>query len=461
MKSRILYWSARAWRSSILFASVGAILRVGAQLALLPAILFYLTPKDQALWWVFVALGNFANLADFGFAQAIVRIYNYLWAGADDFEEQGLPGTVQRAEPNIDGVITLNHTVQHLYWRLSLGATFFLAVGGTLYLSKTVSPTTVPHLWYLWAAYVLAVGFNFSTSYWLLACQGINRVREVQLAYVWSSLTFLLSVMILLKLGLGLAAIVIGTAARGIVLRQVGRATLFKVIPNLSQNKKPDFKILRKIWPNARRFGLLSITGYWAANGLVLMSGYFLGPEMTASVGATNTAGNFVLNFAGMWLNVKWPEITMMRTQGKLEAMSRLFARRLGMALATFILLASVIAVAGNALLEWKGSRTHLIPLRFLTIYFAYLLQQFIYIQFATLVFTENIVPFCRISVLTGFAMITLSIFLVPWLGLWGLLLGPFLAESLFTAWVVVRRGFSSQSMALHQFCRFALSGRA
>jgi O-antigen/teichoic acid export membrane protein len=455
------HWSARVWRSSVLFAALATALRVGMHVVLLPVILIYLTPTDQAIWWVFVALGNFANLVDFGFGQAIVRVYNFLWAGAEDFETEGLRPLPEARPPNITRIAELNRIVQLLYRRLSVAAVAVLAIAGTFYLSKAFPDSNfATKLLPLWIAYLIAVGFNVSTLYWLIACQGINRVRDVQLAYVWSSLAFLFAVLTSLALGAGLASMVIGAFARGFVLRQITYAAFHKAIPSAQIPGNLDLSILRRLWPNARKFGMLSITGYWAANGLVLMSGYFLDPHTTASVGATTTVGNLLVGFAGMWLTVKWPQITILRTQGRLQEMSGLFARRLAFSVLTFVALASGIALLGNLLLEWRQSSTRFFPTPLILVYFLYLLQQFVYVQFANLVFTENVVPFCGISLLTCAAMIGLSLLLAPRWGLWGLILSPLIAESLISAWVVVRRGFHSQSMSLHQFFRLAMLGR-
>jgi O-antigen/teichoic acid export membrane protein len=443
-----------------MFAAFGTVLRVGAQLLLLPSILLYLSPVDQAMWWMFVALGNLANLADFGFGQAITRIYSFLWAGADDFESQGLLPPTGRKNPNMAGIARLHRTVQHLYWRLCWGAMAVLAVAGTVYLFNAVGQTAQANkVWVWWPFYLLAIGFNFGTSYWLLACMGIDRVRQVQFAQIISSLVFLSLVFLLLKLGWGLAGMVIGTIARGFVLQYISRKSFYEVVPRMP-HCKPDFAVLRRIWPNARKFGILSIGGYWAANGLVLLSGCFLGIETTAAVGVTTTAGSLLLNFSGLWLSVKWPQLTFLRAQGRLEEMSFLFARRLAFAVLTFLVMATAVASLGNPILAWKHSHTRLIELPFLLVYLIYLLQQLIYSQFATLVYTENVIPFCKASVVTVVVMITLGLILTPLGGLWGLILSPLLAETFFSAWVVIQRGFVSQTLGLQRFCRFALLGR-
>src|SRR5262245_20130910 len=80
----------RIRHSAMLYGVLATGVRVGANIVLLPLVLKMLAPKELALWWVFLALGAVANLADFGFGQAIARIYSYLWAGAEDFETEGL-----------------------------------------------------------------------------------------------------------------------------------------------------------------------------------------------------------------------------------------------------------------------------------------------------------------------------------------------------------------------------------
>src|SRR5260221_4188072 len=106
-----LVWK-RAVRSAIAYAVVGTVVRVGANLILIPLVLLYLSKKEQALWWVFLALGNFANLADFGFGQVISRGYSYLWAGAEDFDAEGLPAAPQSSQPNLQLIRQLSVHIQ-------------------------------------------------------------------------------------------------------------------------------------------------------------------------------------------------------------------------------------------------------------------------------------------------------------------------------------------------------------
>jgi hypothetical protein len=125
----------------------------------------------------------------------------------------------------------------------------------------------------------------------------------------------------------------------------------------------------------------------------------------------------------------------------------------------SFVTLAVIVFVAGNALLEWKGSHTRLLPPSYLAFYLIYLTQQIFYVQFGFLIFTENVVPLFKISLFTGAASCVLGLGATPLFGLWGLLLAPLIAETICSNWYTVWRGFQGQPLAPGQFTRAAICG--
>src|SRR6476659_10329762 len=71
---RMQFFWQRTRRSAVFYGIFATGIRVGANILLLPLLLTKLPTADLAVWWVFCALGNFANLADFGFGQVISRV---------------------------------------------------------------------------------------------------------------------------------------------------------------------------------------------------------------------------------------------------------------------------------------------------------------------------------------------------------------------------------------------------
>jgi O-antigen/teichoic acid export membrane protein len=433
--------------------------RVGSQFLLLPAILVYLSPEQQATWWVFLALGNFANLADFGFGPAIARVYQFFWAGAEDFAEEGLPGHGNSREPNLQKIVILNRSVQYLYSRLSLVATLLLGIVGTLYLIGPITSSSESgRMWLLWGTFLLAIGFNFMTSHWQLACQGINKVRDLQMASLASGIGYVVTALVLLKLRFGLAALVFATFVRGAIIAVLTRRAFGRTVKQGESSSSPDIEMLRRLWPNAKKFGVVSIGSYLLANGSVLISRYFLDVKTTASLGLTVQVGNFLVSFASLWLAVKWPEITILRAQGKLIEMSNVFARRLALVVLSYIAAAICVYWFGNMLLEFKGTQTQLLAHPFLITYLTYVGLQMFYVQFGALTYTENVMPFFTIGLCTGVGVLVGSLILTPIFGLWGLLVAPIIGEGVYSAWFTVRRGFQGQALNVRDFIRVGFS---
>jgi O-antigen/teichoic acid export membrane protein len=450
----------RVWRSAMLAGVLGTGIRAGANLLLIPLVLVKLSSSELALWWVFLALGNFGNLADFGFGSTIPRIYSYLLAGADDFEAEGLREAKTGGVPNFPGISRVNAAVRSLYLKISLLAVSLLAIGGTLSLLRPVAESGLGgKVWWMWAAFVLAIGYNVATCHWVLAVQGLNRMRDLQLTYVLGGLSFLLSAAAMLFCGLGLGSMVVATFVKGFVMHGRCHQIYRKVVPAPPQPAAPDRHIIRKLWPNAYKFGILSIGAFFTASGNVLICSQFLGKEITASYGLTAQIGGFILGFATLWLGVKWPEIAILRTQGRLKEMSVLFGRRLALVMASFVALALVVFLAGNVLLEWIGKDKRLLSAPYLAFYLIYLTHQVFYVQFASLAFTENVVPFFKLSIFTGLTSCALSLAFTPWFGLWGLLVAPLIAETSYCGWFVVRRGFRGQPLGPRQFVVAAIRG--
>jgi O-antigen/teichoic acid export membrane protein len=459
---QLVMFSRRVLNSAMLYAILGTAVRVGSNLLLIPILVKKLTTPELATWWIFVSLGGLAYLTDFGFGQAIARVYSYLWAGADSIDAEGLRTPAEGTEPNQPLLRRFNATVRRLYLWLALGALLALATGGTTFLWKTAGTTiTQSNSWFAWAFFAATIVYNVATSHWILACQGVNRVRELQLSNVWSGIAFVLVAATMLLSGLGLWSMVVATAFRGFIGRQICVAAFRNSVPRITgEGLAVDTSILRKIWPNVWKFGLLSVAGYIINSAPVLICGYFLGETMTASYGLTSQLGYFLLSSSGLWLAVKWPQLTILRTQGKLQEMSTLFAQRLGWAMATFVVGAVVLLICGNRLLELKGAHTRLIETPYLAVFLFFLWQQLFYGQFGLLTFTENVVPFYRLSLCTAIGMLILSIMFTPRYGLWGLVLSQLVVVQAGISWYAVWRGYRGQPLSAGQLLKAFVLGR-
>ena len=68
---------------------------------LLPIILQYLSGEELGLWYVFMSVGTFVTMVDFGFSPQIARFVTYAYAGADSLKKSGI---VSRCTDYSDGI---------------------------------------------------------------------------------------------------------------------------------------------------------------------------------------------------------------------------------------------------------------------------------------------------------------------------------------------------------------------
>lgn len=457
---------SRVFRSALFYGVLTTLVRVGGNVVLVPLLLIRLDPDELALWWVFVALGEISNLADFGFGQAITRAYSYLWAGAGEFGTGPVGQAGHDTPPNRAGIVAVDATVRALYWGLSLVVTALMGLGASFFVSPIVTQSAAQGessmlLWVIWGGYLVSIAYGLGTSHWMLACQGVNRVRDLHASALWSGLLHLGIASACLYLGVGLASMVVAVMARSILNWILWkRAFLEAMAPVDLVRGHLDPEILRRLWPNSWRFGLLAVGAYLIQNAGILISSRILAPEATADFGLTAQLGRFITSLATLWLVVKWPQLTILRAQGRLDELGLIFARRLGLSLLTLSALAVLLLLGGNRILEWKGAHSRLLPTLPLMVYFLYLAQQTVYVQFAHLKFSENVVPFWFVSLLTGAVMTIALVLMTHWWGVWGLVLAPTLSTLLFSCWYVVWKSFPSQPLSPSAFIRTALGGR-
>jgi O-antigen/teichoic acid export membrane protein len=450
----ILGLMRRLWASAYAIAAVGTVIRVGANIILLPLILRTLAPELQALWWVFLSLGALASLSDFGFGQVISRVYGFLWAGAEDVKEEGLTSAPQGKEPNLARLRVLNCTVRHLYFWVSVTASVLLALGGTWVLGKPINALAQPMQgWLAWGGYLTAISYSIFTGHWSLACIGVNRVRELHFAYTAGGVAYLAVAVTLLRLGYGLHALVAATLLRAVATWAITKHSYHQAVPTIAHlPEEVDFALLKRLWPNAKKFGLMAIAGYLVSQANMMIASHILPVEQMAAYGLSVQVVTFLVNFSYLWLSVKWPQITVLRTQGAIDSMSRLFARRLALVVFTFLMGACGLLLLGGPLLKLIGAKSNLLPPEQLLIYLAWAGLQILPVHFGQLTYTENVVPFYRLSIFTGVLCASLVVLLAPRFGIYGLLWIPLLVESTCSWWYVVIRGFAGQSLGIRDF---------
>jgi len=454
----------RLSRSAISWSLIATGLRFGSSLFLLPLILWRVPSDELGLWYVFLSLGSLAALMDLGFAHTATRSAGYLWAGSSVLLPFGI------ADPQIETDPTggVSHSPPNLSILANLVASlrvYYLAVGGLMLLLMTTAGSA--WIWHKSAglanassirlafiAYAIGVSLGFANSLWPSLLAGINAVKEARQITAACFLAYFCLTVAGLLAGWGIWALVMGTFVAGLAERFIGRTVFYRLVP-LSFGKF-DLSMLRVLWPNAWRTAAVGLGAFMVFQANILICSAFLDLRTTASYGLSLQAVALLVGLSDIWVRVRLPAINHLRARGRTERIPAFFRPRIMLALVTFGVGAAVLLLLGRPLLELLNARTQLLPTALLATLLLIQLLEMHHSLYGELVYSENVNPFVKPALISGLAIVILSVLLTPRFGVWGMLLASGLVQLCFNNWWPVQRAIRGLGPAGQNYWRLS-----
>jgi O-antigen/teichoic acid export membrane protein len=434
-------------QSAVAWAFIATALRTGAGVLLLPLMLRQLPQEEIGMWYLFLAVGGLAALLDLGIAPTATRAAGYLWAGAAQLQAFGRnPEPAALGEtPNFQGLRDLIATLRRFY--LGLGLVIFLVLffgGGWWIWLKSESLPSAALIRSAYVAWCLNALAQCTGELWPNLLLGLNEVRKSQQITAASLVIYYGLAAAGLILGGGLWALVLANFAMGITVRLLGRMfVLRKLAPGGDGLGRFRWDYLRTLWPNAWRLAAVSVGAYLILQANTLICSAYLSLKATASYGLTLQLISMLSAISGTWVVVKIPLINQWRAQHREDLVIPLFASRVRLALLTYLLGALAVLFIAPRMLEWIGAKTTLITTGQLSFFLIIRLLETQHSIYAGLVLSENENPFLRPALLSGLAIVCLSLLATPRLGIWGMLLAAGLVQAAYNNWWTVRRGIA------------------
>jgi O-antigen/teichoic acid export membrane protein len=181
---------------------------------------------------------------------------------------------------------------------------------------------------------------------------------------------------------------------------------------------KFDLSVLRVLWPNAWRTAAVGLGAFLVFQANILVCSAFLDLQKTASYGLSLQAATLLAGISSIWVRVRLPAINHLRAQGMIERVPAMFRQRIVFALLTFGAGAAALVLLGRPLLEWSNARTQLLPGGLLVTLLLIQLLEMHHSLYGELVYSENVNPFVKPALISGVAIIFLSVLLTPRCGL-------------------------------------------
>jgi hypothetical protein len=414
--------------------------RLASGLIVLPLVLRLFTQADLGMYYVLLSLVALGPIVDFGFGPTIGRFVSYAMGGAEVLQAQGMPNPASNSSPNYPLLWQLLFTTRRLYAYLALAIIFILGIWGTYMVEMRIGETSSPLFTRLaWLVTLISTVYDIYSNWWSVYLRALNEVRAAARVGVMGLVVkFIISVALLLA-GAGLLSIPIASLAGSVVQRHLARVRTLALLKGAPPPKEGGRikENLRILWPNSWRLGVLFMSSYLTVNANTAICSFVFGLAANAKYGLSVQLMSIVSGMAMVWTSTKWPIIGQHQARREQVPVQWILWPRIWLQNFTFLLMAAVVVFAIPSLLWRFGSHKEILPLNWML---TLALCSFLDLQFTTwttLISIENRLPFLWPTVVTNVLSLSLTLALVHFtsLGLGSLVLGPFLAWSLFNYW--------------------------
>ena len=275
----------------ILWSYVAQMLNIGMGVITLPLILKTLSQDEVGLYYIFASIISIISLFDLGFSSQFSRYLTYIFSGAQSLCKEGIPKE-RSEEVNEELLAATIVTAKKIYSTLSIVATLCLLAVGTPYLwMVTESGTLVENVPYVWIVFCISCFFNIYYIYLTAFLQGKGLVKEGKQAAVFSKLTQLLLLFILLYFfDMGLLGVVTANLIAPFVLRFLSYKHFYTTdVKNALKGHKVGKDEVNRIFGilfyNAKKIGLITILASSLSYASTVIIGAYLPLSVVASYG--------------------------------------------------------------------------------------------------------------------------------------------------------------------------------
>lgn len=427
----------------VLWNYAATFLKIGSSAILLPLILKMMPADTVGIWSIFTAITAFSTVFDFGFNPSFTRNVTYVFSGVSSIKSIGFE-TISIENEKIDfsllkGVIS---TMRYFYSRMALVLFFFLITLGTFYIHTLLQKYNGDHkdVYIAWLLLCTISSYNLFTLYYESLLLGKGLVKKSKQIVIIGQAVYLVVATILIIAGYGLIAIVSAQAFSVIIIRWLSYKNFFTIEIKESlkcSSMRSKKEVLKSIYPNALKLGLTALGGILVQRSAIIIGSLYLDLKDVASYGITIQFIYIITNMSGIYISTFQPKLTQWQVVKNYQEIKVHYIRGQALMIFTYFSGALGLLICGPWALNLIGSKTTLMSTSILIVALIASLIDSIQYSACIIILSKNIVPFFKTALLTGAFSISLLFLLFQYsnIGLWAMILAPFIAQSLYQNW--------------------------
>lgn len=436
-------------KTDMLWSYAGTILALGINFIIIPILMRYLDQNALGLWQVFTSIGSIAILLDFGFSPTLARNIAYIWSGASDLKKTGGYVVAENKEPNYDMLSKVLKVCQRIYLIISLFALLFLSTIGTVYIIHITKDFTGYRHLIAWTIYLAAVFINLYFYYCSAALIGIGQVGNNNKAKFYASIVQIVACFILCIFQFGIIAPCFAYLLFGLFFRGLARRRFYstnnlkeKLHQLVRQVETSEIKrIFLVIWHNAWRDGLVVFSMFLIGQANTIICSLFYTLQQTAMYSLSLQFVQGIGIVSSVTYATYQPKLQAAYIKQDITETKRLVSFSVVTYCIVYFVSFIMLITIGIPFLELVNRR-YVFDIPLLLGIGLYIFFQKRYIMYCSFISNTNKVPYVKAFILSGFLSVLLSIAFSKYLsiGIWGLVLGQFLSQSVYNNWQWSRR---------------------
>ena len=459
---------------NIALAYLAQFINLGASFILLPFTVRILEPEYLAVWYIFSALAGFSMLMEFGFQSTISRNVTYVYAGAKNIPKNGIPEMSQVFEfGNRKLLSDVINASKIIYRRIVILASTILIIPGTfyiLYITRNLLDSNVVILsWILFATGQMgSLYFNYINSSLL----GKFRIAEVNIAQIFTRLTYILITIVLLEMNFSLLSLGIASFLSLIIGRMIIKFyfTRYIAVDLVEVSKNGDVeKIIKSMWFNASKVGYVEFGTFMILKANIFIVSIFTPLSEVAKYGLTLSLINMLSSLTTILVNINMPYLNSLQRANSEE--KNLIKNRLALILFVTYFLYFIglflLVYIGPQFLGQIKSKVMLLNFWQMMLMGLFCFLEINHSIFAAYLTTKNNIPFVSSALISGAAIVILDIIFTPIYGLWAIIIVQGFVQLAYNNWYwpcVVLKELDTKTWKLlllgyHEF-KFILFGK-
>lgn len=434
----------RTRKSDVIWNYVGTIVAMLSGFILLPFLMRFLTDEELGLWYVYVAIANFALLFEFGFNPTFARNIVYVVSGARRLSSEGLDS--DSVKPGIDWHLlnVVIRTSRLIYAGIAGVALLLLATVGTFYVAHITAGMDPATVWVSWLLFCVAIVLNLYFLYSVTILRGYGDVAGENQAKTFARLIQLATSAILLMMGFGLIGASIGYLVNSVLMRLFALIRMKRHAEYENERKTDRTPITRDELRNtfatvghlAWRDGVVRFALYISTQAMSIMSSLFLGLAQTGMYSVLLQLATAIYNFAMAYPKSFFPAMQASHVSGNDEKKTQIISSGVVAYWALLILGTLGVLVVIMPLLPIFKPGVHVDYLLFLAmvLYLGLLNQHSIFCNY---IISMNEIPYMLgyiLASIAGIVLVWLFAGVLGW-GAWGIVAGQALSQIVYNNW--------------------------